>query len=191
MRRNPAFALAVVPLALATLAACGAAAEEKSAFEVPEGVAEQYEVLAGEIAEKGKTVESGAWTVNLITEAAEPWHEVHGDSHTEFRDVKASETNHIEIIPVETASGRIVPDVPITLEVVDAEGNVVAQDELNFYGSTFFHYANNFSIAEAGTYTIKATLDAPTFPWHGAEDEAPALSEGAVVEFTDVELGVE
>jgi hypothetical protein len=188
MRRTTALALATLPLAAAGPSACGAE-EDKDAFALPAGVVEQYEVLAEEIAEKGKTVESGAWTVNLITEAAEPWHEVHGMGHTEFRDVQAGETNHIEIIPVDTASGRIVPDVPITLEVIDADGKVVAKQKLNFYGSTFFHYANNFSIAEAGTYTIKATLEAPTFPWHGAEDEAPALSDGAVVEFDGVELG--
>lgn len=185
MRRNTALALAALPLA-AALTACGAQ-EEKDAFEVPAGVVEQYEVLAGEIAEKGKTVESGAWTVNLITEAAEPWHEVHGMGHTAFRDVKAGETNHIEIIPVDTASGRIVPNVPITLEVIDEAGKVIAKEQLTFYGSTFFHYANNFSIKEHGTYTIKA----PTFPWHGAEDEAPALADGAVVEFDGVELGAE
>lgn len=190
MRRDITLALATAPLAFAALTACGAEAEERHAFDVPTGVAEQYEVLAGEIAEKGRTVESGPWTINLITEAAEPWHEVHGNGHTEFRDVMDGETNHIEIIPVDTASGRIVPNVPITLEVIDADGNVVASEKLNFYGSTFFHYANNFSIP-TGTYTIKATLQAPTFPWHGEQDEAPALSEGAAVEFTSVELGAE
>lgn len=190
MRRSTALALATLPFAVASLAACGAE-EEKAGSAVPAGVAKQYEVLAEEIAEKGKTVESGAWTVNLITEAAEPWHEVHGMGHTAFRDVKAGETNHIEIIPVDTASGRIVPDVPITLEVIDADGTVVAKQQLSFYGSTFFHYADNFSIKEKGEYTIKATLEAPAFPWHGAEDEAPALADGAVVEFDGVELGAE
>ena len=64
-----------------------------------------------------------------------------------------------------------------------------ARDELTFYGSTFFHSANNVSVAQPGTYTVTATLGAPVFPWHGEEDEAPALSEGTVVEFADVELG--
>jgi hypothetical protein len=177
-------------LMLTAFTACSPA-EGQHSDHVPDGVAEQYEVLADELAEKGMTVESGPWTINLITEAAEPWHEVHGGGHTEFRDVRAGETNHIEIIPVDTASGRIVPGVPIVLEVIDSNGQVVAKDRLSFYGSTFFHYANNFSIAEAGSYTIKATLKAPTFPWHGADDEAPALSDGAVVEFADVELGAE
>ena len=190
MPRHAVLSLAATPVLLAALAACGADEETQSA-RVPAGVVEQYEVLAGEVAEKGRTVDAGAWKVHLITEAAEPWHEVHGEGHTEFREVKAGETDHIEIIPVDAASGRIVPDVPITLEVIDPDGTVVAEEGLDFYGSTFFHYADNFSISEPGTYTIKATLEAPPFSWHGEEDQAPALSEGAVVEFADVELGAE
>ena len=152
---------------------------EEDASQVPAGVAEQSQVLADEIAENGKTVESGAWTVNLITEAAEPWHEVHGDGHTKFRDVRPGETNHIEIIPVDTASGRIVPDVPIALEVIDADGQVVAKDEgLTFYGSTFFHYANNFSVAQPGTYTVKATLGAPDFPVARRGGRGPSTVRG-------------
>lgn len=63
-------------------------------------------MLANEIAEKGKTVESGQWTVNLITEAAEPWFDEHG---AHFRAPEPGETHHIEIIPTETSTGRIVP----------------------------------------------------------------------------------
>ncbi|BAS08716.1 conserved hypothetical protein [Arthrobacter sp. Hiyo4] len=75
-------------------------------FAVPAGVNKQYAVLANELAEKGKTVESREWTVNLITEAAEPWFDKHG---THFRAPEAGETHHIEIIPTETSTGRIVP----------------------------------------------------------------------------------
>ncbi|GAB4099249.1 iron transporter [Sinomonas halotolerans] len=182
-----ALAALTAPLALAALTGCGAqaAAEEKApAPAVPAGVQKQYEVLAEELAEKGKTVESGEWTVNLITEAAEPWFE-HG---THFRAPKAGETHHIEIIPTETSTGRIVPDVPITLEVVNAKGKVVQEQKLNFYYSTFYHYANNFTVPEDGTYTLRATLGSPGFNRHGEETETPALAEGATVEFKDVEL---
>ena len=81
--------------------------------------------------------------------------------------------------------------MPITLEVVDADGNVVQKQALNFYYSTFYHYANNFSIAEEGTYTLRATLGAPAFNRHGEESEGPALAEGVTVEFADVELNQE
>lgn len=191
MHRRLPLSLAAIALISPALAACQSADAGGEGSSVADGVQEQYDVLADELAEKGQTVESGEWTVNLITEAAEPWHEVHADGHSSHRDPADGETNHIEIIPVETATGRIVPDVPITLEVVDAEGEVVQDLDLEFYYSTFYHYANNFSIGDAGSYTVRATLGAPTFNRHGAADEAPALVDGTTVEFTDVELGPE
>lgn len=185
MLRTTLTALAA-PLVLAALTGCGATAPTKDdGFAVPAGVNEQYEVLSSELAEKGKTVSSGEWTVNLITEAAEPWFDKHG---AHFRAPKAGETHHIEIIPTETSTGRIVPNVPITLEVVDAQDKVVQELELNFYYSTFFHYANNFTVPEAGTYTLRATLGVPEFNRHGEESETPALAKGTTVEFNDVEL---
>jgi hypothetical protein len=166
-----------------------AGADVGSGHVVPAGVARQYTVLDEEVEAKGQSVESGDWTIKLVAEAAEPWHAVHAGGHSAYRVPAPGETNHIEIIPVETATGRIVPDVPITLTVIDAAGKTVQALDLQFYYSTFFHYANNFSIPEAGTYTLRATVGAPTFNRHGAADEAPPLTEGTTVEFRDVELG--
>lgn len=187
MLRNILATLAA-PLALAALTGCGAQAQataKDDGFAVPAGVNEQYSVLATELAEKGKTVESGEWTVNLITEAAEPWFDKQG---THFRAPEAGETHHIEIIPTETSTGRIVPNVPITLEVINGQNEVVQELALNFYYSTFYHYANNFSVPEAGTYTLRAKLGVPEFNRHGEESETPALAQGTTVEFKDVEL---
>ena len=177
-------------LALSPLAACGVtgssgAEHEKSA--VPAGVEEQYTVLAEEVAERGGRTTSGDWDIAYIVEAAEPWFEVHHGGE-KFREPTADETHHIEIIPTEKATGRIVPDVPITVQVVDADGNVVDEQTLNFYHSTFYHYANNFSVPEEGTYTLRATLGVPPFMRHGEEGEQPALSEGAELTFENVEL---
>ncbi|MGH3371572.1 MAG: iron transporter, partial [Nocardioidaceae bacterium] len=105
-----------------------------------------------------------------------------------FREPTSDETHHIEIIPTEKESGRIVPDVPVTVEVLDTDGKVVDRQALNFYHSTFYHYANNFTVPEEGTYTLRATLGVPDFMRHGEEGEKPALSEGATVTFEDVQL---
>jgi hypothetical protein len=183
-------ALAAGLLPLTALVACSAEAtpsEEPEASAVPAGVAEQYTTLAEEVEERGGQVESGDWTISYIVEAAEPWHEGHGDD-AHFREPAPGETHQLEIIPTETSTGRIVPDVPITLEVVDADGKVVDEKELTFLHSTFFHYADNFEVPEGGTYTLRATLGAPDFAHHGEEGERPSLSEGTVVEFEDVEL---
>ena len=181
--------LAAGLLPLTALVACSVEASSASSAsdDVPTGVAEQYTVLAEEVEENGGQAESGEWTVSYIVEAAEPWFESHeGDQH--FREPAEGETHHIEIIPQETGTGRIVPDVPITLQVVDADGQVVDEKELNFLHSTFFHYANNFEVPEDGTYTLRATLGAPSFARHGEQGDEPALSEGTEVEFEDVEL---
>jgi len=171
----------------AALAGCGAAAETQP--HVPAGVAEQYDVLAEEVSDKGETVKSGEWTIHLITEAAEPWFEVTPDGQSRYRPPGKGETNHIEIIPIETATGRVVPDVPIELAVVDTDGKVVESKRLAFYQSTFFHYARNFSIARPGQYTVRATVGVPTFNRHGVKGEKPALTKGTVAIFDDVELG--
>jgi hypothetical protein len=177
---------------IAPLAACSSAdsADAKDTA-VPAGVQQQYEVLAAEVSERGGKTTSGEWTVSYIVEAAEPWFERNDDTEDVFREPRSGETHHIEIIPTETDSGRIVPDVPITLEVVAADGEVVQEKKLNFYYSTFFHYANNFSIPEDGPYTLRATLGAPTFFRHGEEADGPALAEGTTVEFGEVELSQE
>ncbi|HSE10691.1 MAG TPA: iron transporter [Nocardioidaceae bacterium] len=181
--------LAAGLLPLTTLVACAAEASPEStgSDQVPTGVAEQYSVLAEEVAENGGEVESGEWTISYIVEHAEPWYESH-DGAEHFREPAEGETHHIEIIPTETATGRIVPDVPVTLKVVDADGKVVDEKELHFLHSTFFHYANNFEIPEDGVYTLRATLGAPDFARHGEQGEVPALAEGAEVEFDGVEL---
>src|SRR5512139_4233624 len=111
MRRATLGALSL-PLALVALTACAAQANDgqdgAEGSTVPAGVHEQYKVLADELAEKGKTVESGEWTVNLIAESAEPWFEVRHGHGAKLRAPKPAETHHIEIIPTETSTGRIV-----------------------------------------------------------------------------------
>ncbi|MCQ4121785.1 hypothetical protein [Rhodococcus tibetensis] len=157
---------------------------------VPAGVVEQYETVEKEIAAEGGETNSGAWRVAYIVEPAEPWYQPDG-SGQRFREPAPGETHHIEIIPFEAATGRIVPNVPITLEVVAADGRVVEAKPLNFYYSTFFHYANNFSVPEPGRYTLRAALGAPTFFRHAEAGEAAPLAEGVTVDFSDVELSPE
>lgn len=177
------------PALLLALTACGSAeaGEKKSEehAEVPAGVAKMYTVLEEELADRGGTVESGDWTVSYIVEAAEPWFESHKGHGEMFREPAKGETNHVEIIPREKSTGRIIPDVPVSIQIIDKAGKVVAQGPLSFYYSTFFHYANNFHVS-AGEYSIKATLGAPTFRKHGDEAEGPALAKGTTVTFDHV-----
>jgi len=163
------------------------AADHGSRKAVPEGVARQYATVSEEIAEHGGETTSGEWRVGYIIEAAEPWFVPAGSGYN-FRQPAPDETNHIEIIPIEAKTGRIVPDVPIRLEILDSSGRVVQAKHLNFYYSEFFHYANNFSVSGPGRYTLRATLGVPTFLRHGEQGQTPPLAQGTTVQFTDVEI---
>lgn len=165
----------------------GSGAESSESSAVPAGVAEQYATLAEEVEEHGGRTTSGEWTVSYVVEDAEPWYAAHGGQQR-FREPTAGETHHIEIIPTQRSTGRIVPDVPVSLEVVDADGTVVDRTELHFLYSTFFHYADNVSVPEKGTYSLRATLGAPDFLRHGEENQRPPLTEGTTVTFEEVEL---
>ncbi|MFE0257477.1 iron transporter [Streptomyces sp. NPDC059010] len=192
--------LLAVPLALA-LTGCGGSGQSGNAPDkapakapaketAPAGVAHQHTVLEAEIAARGGETKAGEYRVGYIVEAAEPWFQSEHGGHGKLvnREPAKNETHHIEIIPMEAETGRIVPNVPIRLEVVDAKGKVVQAQSLNFYHAEFFHYANNFSIPTAGKYTLRATLQPPTFLRHGASGEKPALSETVTATFAGVEL---
>ncbi len=187
MRLRSLALTAAAALVATAVAGCATDGGTHDGSAAPTGVSEQYEVLAAEVAERGGSTTSGDWQVSYIVEQAEPWFHAH-DGDQQFREPTGTETHHIEIIPVESASGRIVPDVPITLDVIDESGTVVDSQKLNFYYSTFFHYANNFSVPAEGTYTLRAELGAPDFLRHGEQADDPALSDGTTVEFTNVSL---
>jgi hypothetical protein len=155
--------------------------------QVPAGVAAQYAKVEEEIKAEGGQTTVGAWRIAYIVEPAEPWYALEGGQQV-FREPATGETHHIEIIPFEAETGRIVPTVPIRMEVLDASGTVVDAKPLNFYYAEFFHYANNFAVPQPGTYTLRATIEPPTFLRHGEHNQPPALADGATATFPGVEL---
>ncbi len=181
---------ALIATALAgSLASCSEEAPAADVGPTPEGVAAEYATMAEEIESAGGQKTQDGWKVGYIVEAAEPWYTSHhGDQH--FREPQAGETHHIEILPFEEATGRLVPETPVRLQVIDESGDVVEDRELEFLYGEFFHYATNFEIPESGHYTLRATIGQPTFSRHGEEGETPAMNEGTTVTFEDVHLDV-
>lgn len=182
------FAASAALLPLLVLTGCAAKAAPETAQEAPGGVVSMYQTLEREIAESGGETTTGEWRIGYVVEPAEPWFE---GTDGVFREPQVGETHHIEIIPLEKSTGRIIPNTPIHVEVLDGDGIVVDEQDLNPYYAEFFHYANNFSVPEPGSYTLRATIGAPTFLRHGDESEAPALGKGTTVTFTGVELTTE
>lgn len=155
--------------------------------DVPAGVAAQYRQIEDEVRAEGGEQRVGPWRVAYIVEPAEGWFERDG-GELRWRAPAADETHHIEILPIEASTGRLVPDVPIMLEVLDGGGEQVARQPLPMYYAEFFHYANNFAIPRDGEYSLRATLGAPDLRRHGEEADGPALADGATVTFDGVRL---
>src|SRR5919106_6458194 len=159
---------ATLALAAIALAACGDDSDDSDDAEaatqavVPEGVAAEQQTIETEVSAEGGETTSGPWRIAYIVEPAEPWF-----AGERFRRPATGETHHIEILPIEAATGRVVPEVPIRLEVLDQNGQVVDSARLNLYYAEFFHYANNFEIPEDGSYDLRATIEPPTLLRHG------------------------
>jgi len=107
------------------LAGCGGD-EDKDDPSVPAGVAAQHETIEEEVKAEGGEKRVGPWRVAYIVEPAEGWFERRGGDF-EWRAPRSAETHHIEILPIEAATGRLVPNVPITVEGLDGAGKRVAR----------------------------------------------------------------
>jgi hypothetical protein len=156
-----------------------------------QGVVDSYEVAQREIEEEGGEQRVGEYRVGYIIEPAEGWWE--GDpQNLTWREPAPSETNHIEILPFEAGSGLLVPEADITLTVLDRSGNEVDSKPLSFYRGEFYHYANNFSLPESGTYALRAEIAPPNFLRHETEEaEGRVFTEPVVAEFENVHIDTE
>ncbi|GGJ85257.1 hypothetical protein GCM10010123_13690 [Pilimelia anulata] len=184
--------LTALTAALLTLGAAGCCTRNRAAAAapgpgVPAGVAAEHAALAGEVAAAGGETTVGDWRVAYVVEKPRGWFTVAGGTHT-LRKPAAGETHHLTVVPIEAATGRIVPDVPVTLQVLDAAGRPVDQRRLWFLRDSYYHYAHNFAVPRAGVYTLRATLGTPAFARYGADGDTPALSRGTVALFPGVRL---
>jgi hypothetical protein len=173
-----------------TAEATEATTEETTSAEGSEfrGVVDSYAVAHEEIEEEGGEKEAGPYRVGYIVEPAEGWWE--GDPESpEWRDPSPDETHHLEILPFDPESGLLIPEMEGRLTVVDESGEEVDSQPLRFYHAEFYHYANNFSVPEDGTYTLRAELTPPDFNRHGSESgEGKVFTEAVTVEFENVEI---
>lgn len=153
-----------------------------------QGVVDSYAVAHEEIEEEGGETEVGPYRVGYIVEPAEGWWE--GDPESlERRDPSPDETHHLEILPFDPETGLLIPEMEGRLTVLDEAGEEVDSQPLYLYYTEFYHYANNFSIPESGTYTLRAELEPPDFNRHGSEEgEGRIFTAPVTVEFENVEI---
>lgn len=153
-----------------------------------QGVMDSYLLAQEEISSEGGETETGEYRVGYIVEPAEGWWE--GDPQDpEWREPAAGETNHIEILPFDRETGLLIPYMDIELTVTDGSGTEIESKPLSFYYADFYHYANNFSIPEKGSYTLTVEFSSPEFRRHGdADGEGRVFTEPVQIEFDSVEI---
>lgn len=156
-----------------------------------QGIVDSYAVAHEEIEAEGGEKMAGPYLVGYIVEPAEGWWE--GDpENLEWRDPSPDETHHLEILPFDPESGLLVPEMEGRLTVLNESGEEVDSQPLRFYYAEFYHYANNFSIPESGTYTLRAELEPPDFNRHGSkEGEGRVFTEPVTVVFEGVQIDTE
>lgn len=157
------------------------------------GVDAAYSKGREEIEEAGGQKTAGDYRLGYIVEDAEGWWE--GEpGNLRWREPAPDETNHIEILPFDKSTGLFVPYMDIRVTVLDESGEAVDRRDVNFYWADFKHYANNFSVPEAGDYTLRVELSPPDYygrhQLEGKSEEASkTFNEPVTAEFTDVRIG--
>jgi hypothetical protein len=153
-----------------------------------QSVIDSYAVAHEEIEAEGGETEAGPYRVGYIVEPAEGWWEG-GPEDPEWREPSPDETHHLEILPFDPETGLLIPEMEGRLTVLDQNGEEVDEQPLRFYYAEFYHYANNFSIPDSGSYTLRAELEPPDFNRHGSEDgEGRVFTEPVTVEFEGVKI---
>jgi hypothetical protein len=132
------------------------------------------------------TRKAGDYEVGLAVEEAEGmWEWRAGELN--WRNPK-SENCHIEVCVRDRADGRFIPDLDLTVTLLDAEGC-----ELGIHWQPFlwhpwlYHYGRNWEVPQEGTYGVRVRVEPPTFMRHDHENER-CYRERIDVEFDGLEI---
>lgn len=129
------------------------------------------------VATSGSIQQAGDFLVGMATEHAEPlWHLV-GD-HLELKDPPAEANAHLEVVVMDGADKRFIPQLDVTVTLADDRGNEVGTWDLPLlWHPTMFHYGRSVSVPASGSYSAVVGIAAPAFPRH---DEVNGKRYGAV-----------
>lgn len=147
------------------------------------------EYMAEEVAHTGATRESGDYLVGIAQEEAEGLYAPTGDGDLEWREPDA-ENCHIEVAVCDADDGRFLPELDVSVTVLDGDETVASFQPSFLWHPGLFHYGANITLPDDGEYTIRVQVDPPTFHRHD-ETNGRRYADGAAVTFeaVDVETG--
>lgn len=129
---------------------------------------------------------SGDYRVVYLTDPPRGWYTM-DDNKLTWRAPAAGENVHLEVVILDSLTGKMLPITP-TLDVIDAAGNVVQSKRMNFIWHPLAdHYGENYTIPAAGVYTLRVRAPAPNI-WRHSRELGNRFTTPVDVEFRNVAL---
>lgn len=98
------------------------------------------------------------------------------------------ENQHIEVVIMDSLTGKMVPVQSVTVDVLDQSGNVVQSKQLAYYWHPMAdHYGANFSIPNSGDYSLRVRAPAPDIRRHN-RDIGDRFTTPVDITFTSVQI---
>lgn len=124
------------------------------------------EYFVNNVATAGEMQRAGDYLVGVATEEAEPlWHLLGG--RLELKEPAAGMNAHLEVVVMDAADHRFVPELTVDVTVATPSGDEVGTYRLPFlWHPTMYHYGRSIHIEEGGEYDLTVSIAAPTFGRH-------------------------
>lgn len=125
-------------------------------------------MLESFISERGGQQVSGDYRVVYLLDPPKGWY-VPGNGSLVWRAPAPGETQHIEVAILDALTGQMLPITP-TVDVINQQGTVVQSEALTFlWHPMVAHYGENYSIPNAGAYSLRVRAPMPDFRRHDHE----------------------
>ena len=88
------------------------------------------------------------------------------DGHFEWEE-PPDKNAHVEIIVCDGADGRFIPELDVTVTLIDPSGKELGTHRQPFLWHPWvYHYGRNWTVPREGDYQLRVRVDAPNFPRH-------------------------
>jgi hypothetical protein len=111
------------------------------------------------------TQRAGDYLVAFVQENAEGMYELQ-DGRLVWREAAEEANAHLEIAVADAADGRFVPELHITLTVLEGDREVFTTTMPFLWHPYLYHYGTNAKVPGEGPYSIRVRIDPPTFMRH-------------------------
>lgn len=112
------------------------------------------------------SVHAGEYIITYAVTAPEGWYE-YVDNAVQWQPPSANAIAHVWVFVQDAADKRLVPDLDVQADFLNASSSMVESKQLPFAWMPFINgYGNNFSLSKDGNYTLRLNIKPPSFHRH-------------------------